>query len=400
MKKLILLSACASLAIPAMAQSVDEHISAGEKALLDYRLQEAASHFADARSKGKKEIPEKLLKLEQQLNKTENFINRVENIVILDSLAVPKGEFFKSYILPAASGTLGDHSSLPYPIENVNYVFTNEEQDYKMWAQPDSLGHRVLVESNLLTDGSWSAPAKLPEILYNGGNAIFPFMMSDGVTLYFAANGEDSLGGYDIFVASRDPGNNDYRQPQNLGMPYNSPYDDYMMAIDEVNGVGWWATDRNRLGDNITIYLFKVNDLRTNYNPDETPDLAARARALYFKDTWGEEDYSELLEQVMTITAEEGPAKGDFYLPVKGGGAYTYYSDFKSQGAASMMQKYVAQYDRFKRKEGLLKELRHSYAKNPSPSLKANIKTKEAEIENERAVLKTMLSNVYRAEFK
>ena len=32
--------------------------------------------------------------------------------------------------------------------------------------------------------------------------------------------------------------------PENVGMPFNSPYNDYMYVIDEFNDLGWFASDR------------------------------------------------------------------------------------------------------------------------------------------------------------
>ena len=78
-------------------------------------------------------------------------------------------------------------------------------------------------------------------------------------------------------VATRDAADGEFLQPQNLGMPYNSPFDDYLLAVDELNGVGWWATDRKQLGDSLTVFLFKVNDLRRNYSPEDE-NLTAFAR--------------------------------------------------------------------------------------------------------------------------
>jgi len=34
------------------------------------------------------------------------------------------------------------------------------------------------------------------------------------------------------------------------------PYDDYMLVLDEENGIGWWSTMRNDLPDMTTIYVF------------------------------------------------------------------------------------------------------------------------------------------------
>ena len=71
--------------------------------------------------------------------------------------------------------------------------------------------------------------------------------MSDGITLYYASDGEGSLGGYDIFVTRYDSENGNYLRPDNIGMPFNSPANDYMYAIDEFNNIGWFASDRYQL---------------------------------------------------------------------------------------------------------------------------------------------------------
>lgn len=47
-----------------------------------------------------------------------------------------------------------------------------------------------------LLDG-WSEPEPLTS-LNEQGNVNYPFLMSDGITLYYASDGEGSLGGYDI----------------------------------------------------------------------------------------------------------------------------------------------------------------------------------------------------------
>lgn len=53
-----------------------------------------------------------------------------------------------------------------------------------------------------LLDG-WSEPEPLMS-LNEQGNVNYPFLMSDGITLYYASDGEGSLGGYDIFVTRYD----------------------------------------------------------------------------------------------------------------------------------------------------------------------------------------------------
>ena len=84
-------------------------------------------------------------------------------------------------------------------------------------------------------------------------------------------------------------------------MPYNSPYDDYLLAIDELTGVGWWATDRNRIPGKVTIYVFVPQELRRNVDPDN-PDLISRARLTSIRDTWNPEtDRAEIIERIIAV---------------------------------------------------------------------------------------------------
>ena len=249
MKRLNILTISAALlgllSFQSEAQTVaDELLDKGRKAYMDYDFDGAAEHYANARKKaGKKASVEFLETLDlynRQLTMAENFLERVEKIEIIDSITVPKKTFFKHYLLPPPSGYLGDGAMLPNgaDADEVDYVFTNEGGDYKLWAQPDSSGVFRLMEAIRLTDGSWNPPAHLDDELSEGGDAVYPFMMADGVTLYYADNGDNSMGGYDIMVATRDAADGEFLQPQNLGMPYNSPFDDYLLAVDELNGVG------------------------------------------------------------------------------------------------------------------------------------------------------------------
>ncbi len=397
---ILLLSASAA---SAYAQSTpDELLTAGREAYMNYDYAKAAQLYSEAKTKGKKNPPAMLDKYQEELLKAQNFFARVENVAILDSITVPKAEFFKYYRLPAADGSLGGNTALPFDIKEVDYVFTSESGDNKMWSAPDENGVGKIWESIRLTDGNWSDPVVASPELPNGGNAIYPFMMSDGVTLYFAANSPESLGGYDIFIATRDPADGKYRQPQNMGMPYNSPYDDYMMAIDEVNGVGWWATDRNQLGDKLTIYLFKINELRSNYNPDETPDLADRAFIRNFRKTWGDENYTPLLENISKLAdaseVTEVEQGAEFYFPVKGGGYYTSYDDFKSSSAKTLMKRYIAAKAQFEDKTARLADLRRKFATSKATSLRAQIRTLETEVDKDREALRKLRSDVYRLE--
>ena len=74
------------------------------------------------------------------------------------------------------------------------------------------------------------------------------------------------LGGYDIFVTRYNTNTDTYLVPENVGMPFNSPYNDYMYVIDEYNNLGWFASDRFQPEGKVCIYVFIPNNSKQTYN--------------------------------------------------------------------------------------------------------------------------------------
>jgi len=99
---------------------------------------------------------------------------------------------------------------------------------------------------------------KLSDVVNTESNEIYPFEMSDGVTLYFASNGNQSIGGYDLFMARYNSETFDYSNPQNIGMPFNTLGNEYIMMADDITGHGLWATDWRQTGDTVIIYVFDL----------------------------------------------------------------------------------------------------------------------------------------------
>ena len=117
-----------------------------------------------------------------------------------------------------------------------------------------------LFKSDMIGD-TWSEPTHLKEFsdtsLYQNVN--YPFMMPDGKTFYFAATGKESLGGYDIFRTRYDVESSKFLKAENIGMPFNSTANDYMMAINEVANLGWFVSDRNQPQGKVCVYVFIPN---------------------------------------------------------------------------------------------------------------------------------------------
>ncbi len=371
-----------------------------ENAYKDYRLDDADAYiecYRKALEGARKDMPEEVEYMIGCIERMRNMMYRVEQLVIIDSISVDKDVFFRHYKLAPESGSLNDVEILPDGFESAvpTVVYMTEDQSSMTWSAPDSLENYFLVNSTLLADGQWETPHPLGSVLNEGGDANFPFFMSDGVTLYYANDGENTIGGYDIFISRRD--DNEFLQPQNVGMPYNSPYNDYMLAIDEVTGVGWWATDRNCIEDKVTIYKFIPGELRINYPIDE-PRLASFARIASFKDTWKDDaDYSEILSSIENIKVGKKKKTIDFKLALPGGRIYTSWDDFTNPQARSMMEQYMSAKKEFDADVATLAQLRQKYASGDK-SVGNDILSREKDLLKSRAMLKQLKNEVIKLE--
>ncbi len=103
-------------------------------------------------------------------------------------------------------------------------------------------------------DGTWSEPVNMVN-LNTSLNEDAPYLSSDGNELYFASQGHNSVGGYDIFKSVKDE-NGMWMKPENIGLNYNSGGDDIYYIHDTIDEVGYFSSSRaNGYGD-VDIYKF------------------------------------------------------------------------------------------------------------------------------------------------
>lgn len=270
----------ASKAKAKKAPTAEEVLQQGREAFLNYKFDEASDLYDEYRkliSKSKQSPDENFETWEDQLVIATNAFGRVQKLEIIDSISLPRNSLFKAYKLSDNAGKIGAISRGRKGVEKEETGFSSSDGDFQVVSIADGNGNLRLNERWRLLDGDWENMEIKFGDQESQGDYAYPFMSGDGQTLYFANNGEESMGGYDLFVVQREPLTGEYLQPLNLGMPFNSPYDDIMLAVDEEKGLGWWATDRNSGDGKIMVYVYKLSDIRENYPPD-TPDLIKHAR--------------------------------------------------------------------------------------------------------------------------
>ena len=399
---------CALACTAGIFESKADFLREGRDAFMKYDF-ELASECYDKYAKSLKKNPdahgeELLEQYIHQLEIAENSLENVQQIEIIDRMDVPSADFFKYIKLPQSGGKLlpPDGPVLNKRHNLSDFVYTSESGDIMVWSENDENHLESIMQSERLMDGSWENAEKADEILNDGGNARNPFLLADGLTLYYSSNGDGSMGGYDLFVATKDPVSGEYRQPIGLGYPFNSPFNEYMIAIDEENGIGWWVTDRNRLDGQVSIYIFKTNDIRKNYKMDEEEDIISLATLSDITIAQNPEtDYASILKGIderNKVTVQT--TQSDFVFPLPGGRIARHISDFSSANAKRSMQQYLEAQKENSELERKLTALRKQYHKGATAALKNQILDMEKKRDWQAERLKKMRNNIISAETK
>lgn len=298
--------------------------------------------------------------LRTKAERMSSFMQRVDAIQVIDSTNVDRSLFFNAFRLSPQAGTIASALDLPADFcpATESTVYVTEDGAMMLWGATDGLR-----QSRRFTDGTWEEPSLLSDALNASAIANFPFLMPDGITLYYATQAEDGLGGYDLYVSRRN--GEEFPAPQNMGMPYNSPYDDLLLAIDEETGAGWFASDRNTPGGDVTVYTFIPSDTRVNVDIDD-PSLPSRARLQSIADTWTDTDaHSSILSAIEAISTDRSSPDltPDFSFTLPDGRVLTQWAQFKNPQARRVMENYLDCYDEL---QADLAQLDQLYAKHAS----------------------------------
>lgn len=314
---------------------IDAYLYLGKWCYDAYRFDEAEENLNEyidlrSRKKGSTEDGERML---EKVRRGQRMIRGVEKVAVIDSFVVDKQDFLKAYKLSADAGDI--------QITENGVQFTNEMGDKQLQSVRNAEGQASLYSSMKMID-QWSKPEAVTSI-NELGNADYPFVAGDGITMYYASDNEESMGGYDIFVTRYDSDDNSYLRPDNLGMPFNSPANDYMYVIDDLNNLGWFVSDRRQPEGKVCVYVFVPNASKQVYDYENgDPDqIAALARLDRISDTCTDEDKVRTARQqlaALVYSRDENTRKADFTFIVDDSATYHSLRDFRSAEARKQFQ--------------------------------------------------------------
>lgn len=277
--------------------------------------------------------------LEQRLESMRGFTQKV---MFIDSVVVSKSKLLSSLNIPDEAGSIQAYNKFFNTTDQPNsIVYLNQLRNKCVFSKFTDGGWDLYSKEMIGEKWSNAVPLKGLDILGDDVDINWPFLLSDGTTLYFAAKGEESIGGFDIFMTRYDETTQSYLKPENIGMPFNSIDNDYFFIVDEYDGIGWFATDRNQPEGKVCIYSFIYNNVRENYVVDEyTPEQLRQLSEIHsISQTWtSNQARLGALEQLTAVYKRKftQKKKNDFEFVINDELTYTTLTDFRSVEAAEM----------------------------------------------------------------
>jgi outer membrane protein OmpA-like peptidoglycan-associated protein len=187
-----------------------------------------------------------------------------------------------------------------------------------------SLGGKDILYSRMDSEGKWSKPVNAGVGVNTPYDEEGVFISKDYRYLYFASEGHNSMGGFDIFRSERMEDGR-WSEAENLGYPLNTPDDEVFYITDRTGSHGYYSAIREEgigaqdickvvfLGSEKELVLVTEDQLVAGPDPDKTGFLVEPEPV--------ELDKSLLLKGSVTDTAGGLTpiiAKMEFYDPSTG----------------------------------------------------------------------------------
>ena len=333
-------------------------------------------------AKRKKQSTAEYDKVVALCRKGENGLRGVDRVIIVDSVVVDKKDFLKAYPIAADMGSLtlsekGDivqyqtqlNGMVLYP------VHATDSTDLQIM--------RYYLENDRLTEG------EAIEGLGIEGDINYPFLMPDGQTFYFAARCDEGYGNYDLYATRYDSDSKQFYQAENMGFPYNSYANDYMLVIDETANLGWFASDRYQPHGKVCIYTFIPNESRQtiDYESTDLSELQNLASlqsisAIPLTDeqkqakAQAKKRLSTVNSQLSTVNSHK-----DFEFVLNDQRICYTLDDFKTPEAKQLCSEWVQKTKNYTALNNQLQEMRETAPTNRQPILNLEARIKELQSE-------------------
>lgn len=290
----------------------------------------------------------------------EQLLPNTAKVMFFDSIVADKDDF--ASLIPANRETGTVQVS-----QNGDYTFTNGWGDVRLTSYGDST--REGIWQSDLVGSSFTKPHRISTLSEGVKGSSMPFLKTDGVTIFFSGEGEESIGKKDLYMSRYDSESRSYLEPENVGLPFNSPYNDLMLVIDDYDSIGWLVTDRYQPKGKVCIYLFEPQTVRTNLQDEDLTPAQIRSIA-ELKDisaTWRFGNRDRALKRLQDLLARTKATekKDEFCFVINDKVVYHLLSDFQTDATKQKFMALTRVKQSLNESKNRLLELRTRYKKDP-----------------------------------
>lgn len=269
----------------------------------------------------------------------DNMLQNTQIVFVIDSTVVDADKVMDVITLPKAYGKYVAYNKFfdtnsALNENSVVYVNGFDNRCYYNEVGTDSISRLFMRERQ---GEGWDEARPLTEINELVSNATYPYMASDGQTLYFAGKSdEEGLGERDIYMTKYDAEEGKFLKPENIGLPFNSTKDDFIYVEADADGIAWFASTRRQPEGKVCVYTFVPSETRQNYDADDLDDTELKnyAELMRIRSTWPTPEIRQTamqrLQSLQAKTERQNSEANEICFIVNDEITYTRLNDFKS----------------------------------------------------------------------
>lgn len=266
-------------------------------------------------------------------------LQNTQIVFVIDSTVVDADKVMDVITLPKAYGKYVAYNKFfdtNSALNENSVVFVNgfDNRCYYNEVGTDSISRLFMRERQ---GEGWDEARPLTEINELVSNATYPYMASDGQTLYFAGKSdEEGLGERDIYMTKYDAEEGKFLKPENIGLPFNSTKDDFIYVEADADGIAWFASTRRQPEGKVCVYTFVPSETRQNYDADNLDDTELKnyAELMRIRSTWPTPEIRQTamqrLQSLQAKTEKQNSEANEICFIVNDETTYTRLNDFKS----------------------------------------------------------------------
>ena len=326
----------------APTQSPEQLLREAERAYHAYQFGPAStalSKYISSLQRRRQAVPDSITMLQGQIARAERMYGAADELHVVDSTLISMTRLAE--LLPQGAGRFLVAAQMPEELRarlasptSEGDSLHSESPSFPFVGFVDALGRNCLIPEGRAL--AWFAPAGRSwepqgvgvKTLEADAPLRAPFLLEDGMTLFFARRLPSGLGGYDLYMTRLTEQGNSFFEATLLGMPYNSPYNDYLLAYHESEGWGILVSDRFAPAGQVHLYRFTGRpaflSAREGGQTAELSEEEAFRRA-----SLSGVLFESQVDSVQQVTQREVKAELTFHL--QGSVVYHRWADFKTE---------------------------------------------------------------------